>query len=158
MRKTLIRILAAASVAAAALGLTTGPAQAVNPSRCGGTNTDTTHFCFYVHANFYDPYNTSNDGWRIDFTGANLNRVYNFSTWRAAEGPATFLDNVDSIANNTGYRICLYNNHLLLTYALPHEDYPQLRAASANKADSFGPGAMTGARRIKRCGRRTSLP
>ena len=137
MRKTIFRIFAAAAVATAALGLTTGPAMAANPSKCGGTYTDSTHFCFYVRANFYDPGNRSNDGWRIDFTRANLNRVYNFSQWRANEGTGTFLDNVDSIANNTPYRLCLYNNHALLTFGLPHQDYKQLQSATANKADSF---------------------
>jgi len=137
MRKTIVRILATASLTAAALGLTTGPALAANPSNCGGSFTDSTHFCFYVHANFYDPSNRSNDGWRIDFTKANINHVYNFSSWHANEGKSTFLDNVDSIANNTGYRLCLYNNHKLLTYGLPHEDYAQLRSTSANQADSF---------------------
>jgi hypothetical protein len=87
------------------------------------------YYCFYIRINWYYPGTT---GWKIQFSSTTFG---NFGTYYAAEGPTgSFLDNVESVANHTGKRICLYNNQRFLGSIAPRAELSTITAAN-NLAD-----------------------
>ena len=103
----LLGTVVAASPATAAPEART-PAAAARTTEMGPTIVDecpSARFCFYINQNFYIPSSGNPYGYRIAYASAGR---AGFSSQPAAGG-GTFANNVESVDNNTGLRICLYN-------------------------------------------------
>lgn len=99
--------LAAAPAAVAAPSETapaTAPATEVGPTAVGKCSANS--FCFYISQNFYIPSSGNPFGYRLGYAAGSTRGGF---ASQPAAGGGTFANNVESVDNNTGYRICLYN-------------------------------------------------
>lgn len=72
-------------------------------------------FCFYIFQNYYIPPSGNPYGYRLAYASAGRASF----AGQPAAGGGTFVSNVESVDNNTGLRICLYNSGSSLIAGIP---------------------------------------
>lgn len=72
-------------------------------------------FCFYINQNYYLPPSGNPFGYRLAYASAGRASF----AGQPAAGGGTFVSNVESVDNNTGLRICLYNGGSSLIAGIP---------------------------------------
>lgn len=72
-------------------------------------------FCFYIFQNYYIPPSGNPYGYRLAYASAGRGSF----AGQPAAGGGTFVNNIESVDNNTGLRICLYNSGSSLIAGIP---------------------------------------
>lgn len=127
MRRTMQRMLAAATLTLAALGtslVAAGPASAAPPSSCWND-----HICLYQHINF----NRNSDGW---MTRLHVDYFYNCGLWVLSDNRR---NRVSSVYNNTDAHLQLWdtdpNPDYLVGTAVRRKGYTYLGARGNDATD-----------------------
>lgn len=97
-------VAAPSETAPAATAPAVAPATEVGPTAVGKCSANS--FCFYISQNFYIPSSGNPFGYRLGYAAGSTRGGF---ASQPAAGGGTFANNVESVDNNTGYRICLYN-------------------------------------------------